>query len=117
MDLDEYFKDLEAELESHRQALEKISVTVDNYNLSAKVIQFLNNELIKIHHSFSLMRLTLKSPRSLTAQSRLKNASRSMSTTGATSPAVSKSTQLGSFPSSHLPRSATFRPLLQLRTR
>jgi len=28
--------DLEAELETHRKALEKISVTVDNYNLSAK---------------------------------------------------------------------------------
>ncbi len=38
MELDEYFKDLEAELETHRKALEKISVTVDNYNLSAKVI-------------------------------------------------------------------------------
>jgi hypothetical protein len=38
MELDEYFKDLEAELETHRKALEKISVNVENYNLSAKVI-------------------------------------------------------------------------------
>lgn len=44
MDLDEYFKDLEAELESHRKALEKISVTVDSYNLSSKVISVFRNQ-------------------------------------------------------------------------